>query len=90
MITKQFIIRGRVQGVAFRYYTKNSADTLGIKGITKNLPDSTVKVIAQADEGPLALFEAYLYKGSPHSEVEQIEITMTGNDHIFTDFKIIG
>ncbi len=60
MITKQFIVQGKVQGVAYRYHAKQSADKLGIKGIAKNQIDGTVKVVAQADEGPLALFEAYL------------------------------
>lgn len=88
MITKQFIIKGKVQGVAYRYFIKQSAGKLGIKGTVENLIDSTVKVIAQAEEGPLALFEAYLYKGSPHSNVEEIEIAKLENESIYQGFRI--
>jgi len=89
MITKQFIINGKVQGVAYRYFVKDSADKLGVIGTVKNLIDGTVKVIAQSDEGPLALFEAYLYKGSPHSLVEHIDIIKIDN-FPYLGFKIIG
>ncbi len=89
MITKQFIINGKVQGVAYRYFVKDSADKLGVIGTVKNLIDGTVKVIAQSDEGPLALFEAYLYKGSPHSLVEHIDIIIIDN-FPYLGFKIIG
>ena len=89
MITKQFIINGKVQGVAYRYFVKDSADKLGVIGTVKNLIDGTVKVIAQSDEGPLALFEAYLYKGSLHSVVEHINITEIDN-FPYIGFKIIG
>ncbi len=89
MITKQFIINGKVQGVAYRYFVKDSADKLGVIGTVKNLIDGTVKVIAQSDEGPLALFEAYLYKGSPHSLVEHIDIIKIDN-FPYLGFEIIG
>jgi len=87
--TIQFIIIGRVQGVAFRYYTKQSAEKLQIMGSVKNLFDGTVEVIAQGEEGQLALFEAYLFKGSPYSEVEKIEKVKKKNTVIYHDFKII-
>jgi acylphosphatase len=88
MITRTFIISGKVQGVAYRYYAKQTAEKMHINGYVKNQFDGTVKLIAQAEEGELSLFEAYLYKGSPHSIVENIEIINTDNEIIYKDFSI--
>jgi acylphosphatase len=88
VITKVFIIRGKVQGVGYRYHVKQTAIKLGITGVVKNLPDGSVKVTAQSEEGPLALFEAYLYKGSLHSSVESIEIKDIINPTIYNEFNI--
>ncbi len=89
IITKQFVIKGKVQGVAYRYFAQDSAEKLGIKGWAKNQVDGTVKLLAQAEEGPLSLFEAYLYKGSVHSRVEELEITIIDIAPVFIDFKIV-
>lgn len=89
MITKVFIIKGRVQGVGYRYHVKQTAMKLGITGNVQNLSDGTVKITAQSDEGPLALFEAYLYKGSPHSTVDSIEVKeLSGTQALYTSFEI--
>lgn len=46
MITKQFFIFGRVQGVGFRFFTLQQAGKLGLKGIVRNRIDGSVEVIA--------------------------------------------
>jgi acylphosphatase len=43
------VVRGRVQGVSFRYYTQRRATELGLTGTVRNLWDGSVEVIA---EGP--------------------------------------
>ncbi|ADK86046.1 acylphosphatase [Desulfarculus baarsii DSM 2075] len=48
------LIRGRVQGVAFRHYTKRMADGLGLKGYVRNLPLRRVEALFQ---GPRPLVE---------------------------------
>jgi len=89
MITKVFTIKGRVQGVGYRHHVKQTAIKLGITGNVKNLSNGTVKVIAQSDEGPLALFEAYLYKGSPHSTVDSITVEDLNYTEKYNAFEII-
>ena len=50
MIAKKVIVRGRVQGVGFRYFTKQLADKLGVTGVVWNASDLSVRIEAQADE----------------------------------------
>lgn len=40
-------VRGRVQGVGFRWFVRSQALELGLTGYAKNLPDGRVEVLAQ-------------------------------------------
>jgi len=52
MITRKVIFEGRVQGVGFRYSTKQLALGFEIVGIVRNLSDGTVelKVMGEKEE----------------------------------------
>ncbi|MGN6331096.1 MAG: acylphosphatase [Motilibacteraceae bacterium] len=50
-------VRGRVQGVGFRWWTRARALELGLAGSATNLDDGRVQVVA---EGPRASCEALL------------------------------
>lgn len=44
MIAKRVIFTGRVQGVGFRYTTREIANGFDVTGTVKNLPDGTVEL----------------------------------------------
>jgi len=73
MKTLKLIVHGKVQGVAYRYYTKTFADKVGIKGTVRNLSDGTVEVYASGSTDQIQTFLECLYKGSPFSRVSHIE-----------------
>ena len=51
MIRLTALVDGNVQGVGFRWWTRQQAVELGLVGSAANLPDGRVKVIAEgADE----------------------------------------
>jgi acylphosphatase len=41
------VVSGRVQGVGFRYWVRQEADSLGLTGGATNLPDGRVEVVAE-------------------------------------------
>lgn len=47
---------GRVQGVFFRMYTRETAPKLGVSGFVKNLPDGRVEVVAEGKKDALNVF----------------------------------
>lgn len=50
MITKKVIYEGRVQGVGFRYATKDLARGFDVLGTVRNLQDGTVELIIAGDD----------------------------------------
>ncbi|MGE5280466.1 MAG: acylphosphatase [Deltaproteobacteria bacterium] len=48
------LFSGHVQGVGFRFTVRSLARTAGATGWVRNLPDGTVEVLAEAEEGLLA------------------------------------
>ena len=67
------LVRGRVQGVAFRYHTALKANQLGLQGWVKNNKDSSVQVEAQGQEDSLNDLIGYLHKGPAHAKVDEVE-----------------
>ena len=77
------IVKGKVQGVWFRKYTKEKADKLGVKGFVKNKLNSNVYVEAEGYSIDLKAFIEWLYVGSPMSIVSSVDYT----EGEFTDFQ---
>ncbi len=73
MKSMRCVISGKVQGVYFRSWTKDQADSLGVKGWVRNISDGRVEILAQAADDILAEFKKRLIQGSSMSEVKNIE-----------------
>jgi len=56
MKTKRVIYEGRVQGVGFRYTTKDLARGYDVLGTVRNLPDGTVELVVAGEADELADF----------------------------------
>jgi acylphosphatase len=65
----RYVVRGRVQGVGYRYFVLRQADLLGLAGFARNLADGSVEVVAEGSEGALADLEARLREGPSFAEV---------------------
>ncbi|HIJ71763.1 MAG TPA: acylphosphatase [Planctomycetes bacterium] len=48
-VAKHVIYRGRVQGVGFRFTTRQIAGRYGLAGFVRNLPDGTVEMFIRGD-----------------------------------------
>ena len=68
------LVRGRVQGVSFRYSMQQQALALGVTGWVRNLPDRSVAFHA---EGPPDAVEALMSwsKGGPaFSRIDEVDV----------------
>jgi len=81
-------VRGRVQGVSFRYHAKESALRLGITGYVRNLSDRSVYIVAEADEFLIDGFCDLLRRGNGFSWVEQITTEKMNSENRYHDFEI--
>jgi acylphosphatase len=67
-----YLIKGRVQGVGFRWFVHREAAALGLKGWVRNTEDGHVEVVAEGELETLAELEAALRKGSRGSRVDAV------------------
>jgi acylphosphatase len=72
---RRAIVRGRVQGVGFRFFAERAARELGIRGWVRNRPDGSVETLAVAGEDALARYFERLGKGPLGSRVDGVEIS---------------
>ncbi|MCK5638775.1 MAG: acylphosphatase [Flavobacteriaceae bacterium] len=64
-------VKGRVQGVWFRKFTKDEALRLGLKGFVKNESNGNVYIEVEGNKTDLFKFYEWLHSGSPKSEVKE-------------------
>lgn len=69
----RFLVRGRVQGVGYRYFARRSAEVLGLDGFVRNLPDGSVEVVAEGGDDALRKLEQALREGPAFAAVESCE-----------------
>ncbi|MDA8011605.1 MAG: acylphosphatase [Gammaproteobacteria bacterium] len=72
MTARKFIVRGRVQGVGFRYATREVAERLLLAGWAKNLPNGDVEVAARGAPEKLAELAEWLRRGPDAAEVGEV------------------
>ncbi|HWO72690.1 MAG TPA: acylphosphatase [Dehalococcoidia bacterium] len=81
-------VRGRVQGVGFRFFVVERATALGLTGYVRNLSNgTTVEVVAEGPQAKLDALLADLRRGPPWSRVERVDVSWgaaTGEHHGFT------
>ncbi len=70
---KRWYIRGRVQGVGFRFFAQRAASELGLTGYVRNLEDGGVEVYASGSAEQLARLAALLQRGPRGALVQAVE-----------------
>ena len=70
---RAFRITGRVQGVCFRVWIRETALEMGLRGMVRNLSDGSVEACAEGSASVLDAFESCLWKGPPTARVEGVE-----------------
>lgn len=70
---RRYLVRGRVQGVGFRWFVQQSASNIGVSGYTRNLDNGQVEVYAIGTPSQLSDLAAALWKGPRMADVRGID-----------------
>jgi acylphosphatase len=73
MISRRYIVRGRVQGVGFRWFVDYEARQLGLAGWVRNNMDGTVEVLATGSPEQQAALRGKLQRGPRAARVDEVE-----------------
>jgi acylphosphatase len=88
MVAVSARITGRVQGVAFRAWTRGEAERHGLTGWVRNEPDGAVRALFIGPAGSVAAMLEALKTGPPAARVAGIETQDVEPDPAFTGFRI--
>jgi len=83
-------VRGRVQGVGFRWYVVELARDLGLAGWVRNKPDGNVELAAAGKRDALEKFEAAVTIGPHGARVEEIRrLDVLAGESLQSPFGIV-
>lgn len=81
-------VKGMVQGVGFRYWTRGEADRLGLVGSAGNQLDGTVEIVAEGNLDDVEKFLRWLQSGKTPGRVEGVEATIGPATGEFRRFSV--
>jgi acylphosphatase len=71
-MVRHYLVKGRVQGVGFRWFVHREAEPLGLKGWVRNTEDGHVEVVAAGEPEELETLAQALRRGSRGSRVDAV------------------
>ena len=87
---RRFLVRGRVQGVGFRWFVEREAHLLGIAGWVRNNVDGSVEVLAMGSRDQLLGLRSRLREGPRAARVDDVEEEAAQPVAGLTKFRIEG
>ena len=87
---KRFVVRGRVQGVGFRWFVEREAFMLGISGWVRNNHDGSVEVLAMGTRDQLLGLRSRLQEGPRAARVDDVQEVAADAVAGLTTFRIEG
>ena len=87
---RRYVVRGRVQGVGFRFFVEREAHMLGVAGWVRNNPDGTVEVLAMGTHEQLLGLRGRLRDGPRAARVDAVDESEAKPVPGLTAFRIEG
>ncbi len=87
---RRYMVRGRVQGVGFRWFVEREAHLLKIAGWVRNNHDGTVEVFAQGTRDQLLGLHSRLREGPRAARVDTVEVSEENPVAHLSTFRIEG
>jgi acylphosphatase len=88
--TRKYVVRGRVQGVGFRWFVEREARLLGLSGWVRNNSDGSVEVLASGNADQLSQLRSRLQQGPRAARVDNVEETEAKPVAGLNTFRIEG
>jgi acylphosphatase len=82
------LVHGYVQGVGFRWRTREVARRLRLRGYVRNRADRTVEVVAEGPQRALRDLLAFLEVGPSASSVQRVDVTWAAASGLFSSFEV--
>ena len=90
MQAKRYIVRGRVQGVGFRWFVDHEARQLSLSGWVRNNLDGSVEVLAMGSDQQLEALRKKLERGPRAARVDEVGETPAEPMAGLNTFRIEG
>ncbi len=84
------VITGRVQGVAYRYWTQSEALRHELTGFVRNRWDGNVEAMFCGEEKQVESMVSACWNGPPMASVRHIEITAVDEPAQASSFEILA
>lgn len=84
------LIEGRVQGVGFRFFTKEHAQKLGLTGWVRNTFDGNVEAYAEGLKEDLEIWLTHLQRGPRSAYVTNIRKEWSIAQGKFRNFQVVS
>ncbi len=82
------LIKGYVQGIFFRASTRDMANSLGLTGWVRNLPDGNVEAVFEGSNDILKQAAQWCYRGPAGATVTKVDEKWLGYTGEFERFEI--
>ena len=87
-IRAHVLVSGKVQGVFFRQKTQRQAQSFGVTGWVRNLPDGRVEAVFEGEENKVNALVDYCYRGPSFAIVENVNVTYENYNGEFSSFQV--
>ncbi len=87
-VRMRIVVRGRVQGVGFRYATVTAARRLGLVGWARNAPDGSVEILAEGEATAVGKLLAWCRQGPPSARVASVHHAEEPRDQPLGEFGV--
>jgi acylphosphatase len=81
-------VSGRVQGVFFRQQTRREAESRGVTGWVRNLPDGQVEAVFEGEEDAVKALVDFCKRGPMGAVITSVDVTFENFTGEFRSFKI--
>jgi acylphosphatase len=88
IVSRRYVVTGRVQGVGFRFFVQDAALREGVSGFVRNRPDGRVEAQVEGELEAVTRVERALAQGPPGARVDDLSVEAAAPTGRVTGFRI--